>query len=403
MSDLVFIVQASSTSWSGGQDLCMNEVDGLPVVYWTVKRIFDSNPDAKVVVAAPAFDRGGRLEFLFERFGPYDFSIHYGHDSSPLDRLIDVSSDWRDECHFIRVDGLHCFFDVDKSIEMWQQAVAESLDCVKSPDNYPVQFTSDVYRIGALRKVRRLLSEESHANAKYRVHPKFYMFHRDDEFQCKYLEDLPVHPDDYLRACRLRARAIYLPREEYHDTRRLPPGDAMGFRYEFAAKYLDASMKVLDVACGWGFGTRYLSQFVKEVHGADIDYETVRLAGEDESNGTNVLFHVEDATNLNFEAEFFDAVVSIETIEHLNASLFLKEVHRVLKPNGRFVLSTPQNCIGHIPINYQHIREYSLEEIASLCAEHFEVEQAVGQKAGRIYFENDPIGSTTLLVCRKKW
>lgn len=402
MSDLVFIVQASSTSWSGGQDLCMNEVDGSPVVYWTVKRILDSNPVAKVVVAAPAFDRGGRLELLIDRFGPRDFSIYYGHDSSPLDRLLDVSSSWGDEIHFIRVDGLHCFFDVGKSIEMWQQAVAESLDCIKLPDKYPVQFTSDIYRVGALRKIKRLLYEKSYANTEYRVHPKFYMFRHDDEFRCKYLEDLPVYSDDYLRACRLRARAIYLPREEYQDTRRLSPGDAMRFRYEFAGKYLDASMKVLDVACGWGFGTRYLSQFVKEVHGADIDYETIRRVREAKSTGTNVLFHVEDATSLSFEAEFFDAAVSIETIEHLDAHLFLKEVQRVLKPDGRFFLSTPQNCIGHIPVNYQHIREYSLEEIISLCVEHFEVEQAIGQKAGRIYFENDPIGCTTLLVCRKK-
>jgi hypothetical protein len=34
-----WIVQASSLSWSGGKDICMNEVKGKPAVYHTVNRI----------------------------------------------------------------------------------------------------------------------------------------------------------------------------------------------------------------------------------------------------------------------------------------------------------------------------------------------------------------------------
>lgn len=61
---LNFFVQASSVSWLGGKDLCMNQVLGEPVVYHTISRIFQHYPDARVILVAPDFDRGGELELL---------------------------------------------------------------------------------------------------------------------------------------------------------------------------------------------------------------------------------------------------------------------------------------------------------------------------------------------------
>ena len=47
MNKINFIVQASSRSWSGGKDLCMNLVDGFPVIYWTLKKITENNSTYK--------------------------------------------------------------------------------------------------------------------------------------------------------------------------------------------------------------------------------------------------------------------------------------------------------------------------------------------------------------------
>jgi hypothetical protein len=49
-----FLVQASSTSWSGGPDFCMNLIDGESRVYWTVKRIVDNFASASVVIIVAA-------------------------------------------------------------------------------------------------------------------------------------------------------------------------------------------------------------------------------------------------------------------------------------------------------------------------------------------------------------
>jgi 2-polyprenyl-3-methyl-5-hydroxy-6-metoxy-1,4-benzoquinol methylase len=48
------------------------------------------------------------------------------------------------------------------------------------------------------------------------------------------------------------------------------------------------------------------------------------------------------AVAMSFEDESFDAVVvSVETIEHIDGYRFLEEIHRVLKPDGLLLLSTP--------------------------------------------------------------
>ncbi|MEK6856533.1 MAG: methyltransferase domain-containing protein, partial [Nanoarchaeota archaeon] len=50
-------------------------------------------------------------------------------------------------------------------------------------------------------------------------------------------------------------------------------------------------------------------------------------------------FHIKmDATNMKFDDNSFDSVVAFETIEHCDC---INEIKRVLKPGGKFILSTP--------------------------------------------------------------
>lgn len=392
------IVQASSRSWSGAQDLCMACIRGQPVVYWTIKRILDAIPEAEIKVAAPAFDQRGSLEFLLDAFESDTISIFYGHDASPLNRMLEVCQDLEDEVHIIRIDGLHFCVDIDSSLKMLQLAESQKLDCVKLPDDFPVQFTSDIYRVGALRKLEVMLKEDS--GAIFRVHPKFYMFMRDDEFRCDNLQGHPVYKDEFLRSCREIARSIYhVPRLEVND-RRIWSGDQLSFHYELAAKYLAQDMKVLDIACGDGYGTYKLAAQVREVHGGDIASEVIAHASRT-NDRKNVCFHTEDVTKMNFPDNSFDAVVSMETIEHVLADDCLKEIRRVLKPGGISVISTPQNAFGRIPINAMHMREYSLEEIVELCERYLTIREVIGIKAGRIVIPRSPRGTNTIIVCNK--
>ncbi len=113
-------------------------------------------------------------------------------------------------------------------------------------------------------------------------------------------------------------------------------------RYAFARRFV-AGARVLDAACGEGYGAALLGAVASAVTGVDIDAATVGHAGSVHGR-RNVRFVCASATALPFAAASFDAVVSFETIEHLDAAdqpRMLAEFARVLVPDGVLVLSSP--------------------------------------------------------------
>lgn len=147
-------------------------------------------------------------------------------------------------------------------------------------------------------------------------------------------------------------------------------------RYKFASDFVNG-LTVLDVACGVGYGSHMLSKNAKHVYGVDIDEETVKYA-EQNYHGQNIKFEVMDSKSIRYPDGFFDAVVSFETIEHAPfPEIFLKEVKRVLKPNGLFILSTPNletACDGkrvHAPF---HTQEFTLQELLELLKDFKNIE-----------------------------
>ena len=155
-----FVIQASSTNWSGGLDYCMYSIDGHPVIFWMIKRIIDRFPNAVIFVIAPEFDTGGALDKVVNLFNSDKVTIYYGYNDSPLDRMLHISMKDSDQDYFIRIDGMHLCCDLDLSINMLERAKSGKYDCVKPEDDFPAQLSSEVYRVGSLRKVKELLSQD---------------------------------------------------------------------------------------------------------------------------------------------------------------------------------------------------------------------------------------------------
>lgn len=136
-------------------------------------------------------------------------------------------------------------------------------------------------------------------------------------------------------------------------------------RYLFARSY--AKGLILDVAAGSGYGSSILAKSESNyVVSADLDTITLsygkRVFGRE--NIDAVCCH---ADSLPFRNASFDAIVSIETIEHLrDPSLFLREVNRVMKPSRLVIISTPNKNITSpilsAPLNPYHFKEYRLKE-----------------------------------------
>lgn len=132
-------------------------------------------------------------------------------------------------------------------------------------------------------------------------------------------------------------------------------------RYVFAMHPFCTHKIVLDAACGTGYGTQILSWAADSAFGVDIEPAAIEYA--EEMYGTdNTTFVVGDVTKMQFPDGFFDVVVSFETIEHLsNPGAFVDEVWRVLRPNGVFIVSAPENS-GSV----FHRAEYSADGLEAL-------------------------------------
>jgi ubiquinone/menaquinone biosynthesis C-methylase UbiE len=150
-------------------------------------------------------------------------------------------------------------------------------------------------------------------------------------------------------------------------------------RYEFAKKY-SAGKSVLDVACGAGYGSAMLAEVAAYVIGADLDEGALNYA-RCSYQRDNLAYRIEDTQALSFEDATFDAVVSFETVEHLSdISRYLEEVHRVLKPGGSFIVSTPKvRKTTKRPKNPHHAVEFSEEDFRALLEQYFPAVEMYGQ------------------------
>lgn len=140
-------------------------------------------------------------------------------------------------------------------------------------------------------------------------------------------------------------------------------------RYLSAKNYIKGK-RVLDVACGEGYGAKLLKLWgAQEVVGVDISEESISVAKKQFAD-EGIEFVQHSAEQLPFDNDSFDVVVSFETIEHVeNADSFLQEITRVLKFGGIAVVSCPND-----PYYYQegtthnpyHRRTYTWYEFAEL-------------------------------------
>lgn len=129
-------------------------------------------------------------------------------------------------------------------------------------------------------------------------------------------------------------------------------------RYRFARERV--SGRVLDVACGAGYGTALLGAV-----GLDLSADALRRARRE----TGRLVRG-DALRLPFGGNF-DAVVSFETVEHVDdPERFVEECRRVLRPGGRLLISTPNRELwsprSARPLTPAHVKEFSSREFVAL-------------------------------------
>lgn len=142
------------------------------------------------------------------------------------------------------------------------------------------------------------------------------------------------------------------------------------YRYRFAVPYV-RGRKILDIACGEGYGSRaLLDSGASSLIGVDISQEACTHA----TKRYGIKTQVGDVKDIPLPDASMEVIVSFETIEHVDEPhLFLDECARVLTPDGTLVISTPNltSRDPNTPKNPFHLKELESEEFLSLIAARF--------------------------------
>lgn len=155
-------------------------------------------------------------------------------------------------------------------------------------------------------------------------------------------------------------------------------------RYAFARRWAKGR-RVLDAACGEGYGSALLAPGAASVLGVDIDATTVGHARARYAALQGLQFAQMDATRLDALPDAaFDLVVSFETLEHVEAQdALLDGFVRMLDRDGVLIISTPDraNYSDRTGFNNEfHVRELYRDEFEAMLRQRFAHVDLVAQK-----------------------
>ncbi len=146
-----------------------------------------------------------------------------------------------------------------------------------------------------------------------------------------------------------------------------------------------ADAVVLEAGCGEGYGADLLAGVARLVCGLDYDALTAAHVG---ARYPRVRMVRGNLAALPFGESAVDVVANLQVIEHLwDQEGFLAECHRVLRPGGRLLVTTPNRLTfspgRDTPLNPFHTRELSPAELDKLLrGAGFAVERLEGLRHG---------------------
>ena len=154
-------------------------------------------------------------------------------------------------------------------------------------------------------------------------------------------------------------------------------------RYAYATQFVQ-NKRVLDLACGEGYGSYLLAKTAKSVVGIDIDNNSIKHA-RNKYIKQNLEFRVGSITEIPIDGErLFDVAICFEALEHIeDHQKLLSEVKRLLTPEGVFIVSTPNKTVYTDESQFNnpfHVHELYFDEFRELFEKYFKNVKFLGQR-----------------------
>lgn len=170
--------------------------------------------------------------------------------------------------------------------------------------------------------------------------------------------------------------------------------------YEHAVQYV-AGKRVVDCGCGEGYGTALLAEHATLAIGVDREPEVVAYAAGKYRGAGRAAFVAASVDALPCVDDSVDVVVCFQVLEHLPDPLaFLREVRRLLAPDGVLMLTTPNLLVTGARPNPHHVHDYTPDDLRTLLERVFnDVELRgvlAGEKVAAYRAKNDRIVRTIM-------
>jgi len=158
--------------------------------------------------------------------------------------------------------------------------------------------------------------------------------------------------------------------------------------YAIVRPYLQG--KVLEIGCGFGRGLEMILEVCDDYNAIDKNDQLIQYLSSKYPQCTFKKAFIPPISL--FEEGTFDTIISFQVIEHIkNDQLFVEEIHRLLKPNGKAIITTPNNLFS-LTRNPWHVREYTKQTLCQLLTKKFDTIEALaitGNEKAMQYFEEN--------------
>lgn len=266
---------------------------------------------------------------------------------------------------------------VENEIEAWRDAVLRLLKDSK----LRFKIVSNAYELVRNSHNRQVVAE------KYATALEPFLSYRAPEIRDKDIFSVEDHP--YNSAVSRSQKEDQIETIDGSGERYVPWMEEAAIHYEHLHRYAFAKefvkgKKALDLACGEGYGSFMLSQEADSLAGVDIDEASMRHASSKYIK-ENLRFIKGSITDIPIKGKkIFDVIVCFEAIEHIERhNELMKEVKRLLRADGIFIVSTPNKYLYTEQENYHnpfHLKELYFDEFKDLLSGNFQHVYLYGQE-----------------------
>ncbi|MBN9127264.1 MAG: class I SAM-dependent methyltransferase [Nitrosospira sp.] len=136
---------------------------------------------------------------------------------------------------------------------------------------------------------------------------------------------------------------------------------------ELIRSLTSSSERLLDVGCGTGATLRHLQgKGYTNLEGLEVSARAVEVLGKH-----GITMHHARLPDLPLPDRQFDVVIASQVLEHIiRRKKFLRELSRILKPEGALILFVPDNCLGPID-EPSHVVKFTKESLTKELSPHF--------------------------------